>query len=64
MFWSFSSSFSPSNECSGLTSFRMDWFDLLTVQWTLKSPGQRTVKVEARDAAKYSTKPRTTKNKF
>ena len=30
-------SFSPSNECSGLISFRMDWFDLLAVQRTLKS---------------------------
>ena len=26
----------PSNECSGLISFRMDWLDLLAVQWTLK----------------------------
>ena len=30
-------SFSPSSECSGLISFRIDWFDLLTVQGTLKS---------------------------
>ena len=35
--WSFSFSISPSNECSGLISFRMDWFDLLAVQGTLKS---------------------------
>ena len=35
--WSFSYSISPSNECSGLISFRMDWFDLLAVQGTLKS---------------------------
>ena len=34
--WSFSLSFSPSNEYSGLISFRMDWLDLLAVQWTLK----------------------------
>ena len=34
---SFSFSISPSNEYSGLISFRMDWFDLLTVQGTLKS---------------------------
>ena len=34
---SFSLSISPSNEYSGLISFRMDWFDLLTVQGTLKS---------------------------
>ena len=36
-FWSFSFSISPSNEYSGLISFRMDWFDLLSVQGTLKS---------------------------
>ena len=35
--WSFSFSTSPSNEYSGLISFRMDWFDLLAVQGTLKS---------------------------
>ena len=34
-YWSFS--ISPSNKCSGLISFRMDWFDLLVVQGTLKS---------------------------
>ena len=36
-FWSFSFSINPSNEYSGLISFRMDWLDLLTVQGTLKS---------------------------
>ena len=36
-FWSFSFSISPSNEQSGLISYRMDWFDLLAVQGTLKS---------------------------
>ena len=36
-FWSFSFSISPSNEYSGLISFRMNWFDLLAVQRTLKS---------------------------
>ena len=36
-FWSFSFSISPSNEYSGLISFRMDWFDFLAVQATLKS---------------------------
>ena len=35
--WSFSFSISPSNECSRLISFRIDWFDLLAVQGTLKS---------------------------
>ena len=37
MYWSFRFSISPSNECSGLISFRINWFDLLVVQGTLKS---------------------------
>ena len=36
-YWSFSFSTSPSNEYSGLISFRMDWLDLFAVQGTLKS---------------------------
>ena len=36
-YWSFSFSISPSNEYSGLISFRIDWFDFLDVQRTLKS---------------------------
>ena len=36
-YWSFSFSISPSNEYSGLISFRMDWLDLLEVQGALKS---------------------------
>ena len=36
-YWSFSFSISPSNEYSGLITFRMDWLDLLAVQGTLKS---------------------------
>ena len=36
--WNFSFSFSPSNEYSGLISFRMDWLELLAVQGTFKSP--------------------------
>ena len=36
-YWSFSFSISPSNEYSGLISFRIDWFDLLVVQGILKS---------------------------
>ena len=36
-YWSFRFSISPSNEYSGLISFRMDWLDLLAVQGTLKS---------------------------
>ena len=35
-YWSFSFSISPFNEYSGLISFRIDWFDLLAVQGTLK----------------------------
>src|SRR5574341_172951 len=36
-YWSFSFTISPSNEYSGLISFRMDWLDLLAVQGTLRS---------------------------
>ena len=36
-YWSFSFNISPSNEHPGLTSFKMDWLDLLAVQGTLKS---------------------------
>ena len=36
-YWSFSFNISPSNEYSGLSSFRIDWFGLLSVQGTLKS---------------------------
>ena len=36
-YWSFNFSISPSNECSGWISFRMDWLDLLAVQGTLKT---------------------------
>ena len=36
-YWNFSFSISPSNEYSGLISFRIDWFDILAVQGTLKS---------------------------
>ena len=36
-YWSFSFSISPSDEYSGLISFKIEWFDLLTVQGTLKS---------------------------
>ena len=42
-YWSFSFSISPSNEYSGLISFRMDWLDLLAVQGTLKSLLNTTV---------------------
>ena len=36
-YWSFSFSVSPSSECSGLISFRMDWLDLFAIRGTLKS---------------------------
>ena len=36
-YWSFSFSISPSNEYSGLISFRINWFGLLAIQWILKS---------------------------
>ena len=39
-YWSFSFSISPSNEYSGLISFRIDWFALFAIQGTLKSPFQ------------------------
>ena len=42
-YWGFSFSISPSNEYSGLISFRIDWFYLLAIQWTLKSLLQHTV---------------------
>ena len=41
-YWSFSLNFSPSNEHSGLISFKMDWLELLAVQGTLKSLLQQT----------------------
>ena len=43
-YWSLSFSISPSNEYSGLISFRMDWFDLLAVQGTLQSLQHHTWK--------------------
>ena len=42
-YWNFSFSISPSNEYSGLISFKMDWLDLLAVQETLKSLLQHQV---------------------
>ena len=42
-YWGFSFSISPSNESSGLISFRINWFDLLAVQGTLKSLLQHRV---------------------
>ena len=42
-YWSFGFSISPSNEYSGLISFRMNWLDLLAVQGTLKTPVQHRI---------------------
>ena len=42
-YWSFNFSISPSNEYSGLISFRMDWLDLLAVQETLRALSNTTV---------------------
>ena len=42
-YWSFSSSISTSNEYSGLILYRIEWLDLLAVQWTLKSLLSSTV---------------------
>ena len=42
-YWSFSFSISPSNEYSGLISFRMDWFDLLAVQGTSPTPQFKSI---------------------
>ena len=46
-FWSFSSSISPSSEYSGLISFRIDWWDLLVVQGTLKCLCQHHISKES-----------------
>ena len=44
-YWSFTFSISPSNDYSGLISFRIDWFDLFVVQGTLKSLLHHDLKV-------------------
>ena len=47
-YWSSSFSISPSNECSGLISFMIDWFELLAVQGTLKSsPAQQFERISS-----------------
>ena len=46
-YWSFCFSISPSNEYSGLISFRMDWFDLLAVQGTLSEESSPTPQFES-----------------
>ena len=50
----FSFNFSPSHECSGLISFRMDWLDLLAVQGTLKSLSNTTVQKHIFFSAQFS----------
>ena len=52
-YWSFSFSISLSNEHSGLISFRIDWFDLLAVQGTLKLRSWTPYCKEARGKKKY-----------
>ena len=52
-YWSFRFSTSPSNECSGLISFRVDWFDLLTAQGTFKSLHHHPVKGTINEIALY-----------
>ena len=53
-YWGFSFSFSisPSNKCSGLISFSIDWFDLLAVQGTLKSLLQHRSYLNSQDISK------------
>ena len=60
-YWSFSFSISPSNEHPGLISFRMDWFDLLAVQGTLKSLLQHhSSKASIFQSSAFFTTPPTT----
>ena len=62
-YWSFSFNISPSNEHSGLISFRMDWLDLLTVQGILKSlvqhhsVGQKSIKSITSSALSFLYSP-------
>ena len=54
-YWSFSFNISPSNEYSGLISFKIDWFDLLVVQGTLESlPQHHSSKVSILQCFLYS----------
>ena len=54
-YWSFSLSVSPSNEYSGLISFRTDWFDLLAVQGTLESLFQHHSSKASNPAPQFKT---------
>ena len=57
-YWSFSFSISTSNEYSGLISFRIDWFDLLVVQGTLRSLLQQILEWVAFPYFRGSSQPR------
>ena len=57
-YWSFSFSISPSNEYSGLISFRIDWFDLLAVQGTLRSLLQQILEWVIFPYSRGSSQPR------
>ena len=59
-YWSFSFSISPSNEYSGLISFRMDWFDLLAVQETKASILQHSAFCIVQLSHPYMTTAKTT----
>ena len=63
--WSFSFSTSPSNEYSGLIYFRIDWFDLLAVQQTLKSLiKHHSLKASILQHSAFSTVPLTALNQI
>ena len=61
--WSFSFSISPSNEYSGLSSFRIDWFDFLAVQGTLKRLLHTTIQKHQFFGAQLSSHPYMTTGK-
>ena len=56
-YWSFSFSINPSNEYSGFISFRINWFDLLAVQRTLKSFQQHSSKVSILWSSAFMVQP-------
>ena len=56
-YWSFNVSISPCSEYSGLISFRMDWFDLLAVQGTLKSSLQDNSKASVLQCSAFLMVP-------
>ena len=58
MYWSCSFSISTSNEYSGLISFRMNWLDLLTVQWSIKNlPQHHSAKASIFSALSFLYSP-------